>query len=176
METRSSHSGNDADSNGARQPLRHGSDAQRNILKEEEKTMDAKEAVHSVEHAASHARGSVIELATQALKMANSFRSMRATDAVDSVLGRVGLQRQSSMLVPIGIFVAGATLGGLVGLALAPSAGKKLRKRVARFLWSEIDAVEEQASKVAERVTDTVHDMIGDEKPKARTRNGAKHA
>lgn len=150
--------------------------------------MDAKDAVHSVEHAASHARGNVIELATQVLKTINSLRAMRATDAVDSVLGRVGLQRRESMLVPVGIFIAGATVGGLVGLALAPSTGKKLRKRVAKMMWTEIDAAEEQASKVvdqvaesaskvAERVGDTVHDMLGDdERSKPRARNGTKHA
>src|SRR5204863_3922554 len=104
------------------------------------------------------------------------------------VLGRVGLQRRTSMLVPVGIFIAGAAVGGMVGLALAPSTGKKLRKRIAQMMWTEIDAAEEQASKVVDHVTasaskvasrvgETVHDVLGaDERAKPRSRNGAKHA
>lgn len=111
--------------------------------------MDAKEAVHSVEQAA---RGSALELATTALRV------------LDAALRRVGLQRRSSMLVPVGILAAGAVIGGVVVLAIAPASGKTVRRRVARFLWSEIDAVEERASKVAERVSETVHG------------NGTKHA
>ena len=120
--------------------------------------MEAKDAIHSVEHAAGHARGSMVELATQALEMINSLRAMRA---VDFALGRVGLRRRESVLVPIGIFAAGAVVGGMVGMMVAPSTGKTLRKRVARFLSRELDDIEEAADKAAEKVAAKVADVRG---------------
>lgn len=100
-------------------------------------------AVHAVEStvddavargrgAAGHAKTSVMEYGTQALKLVAALRALES-DAVDSVLGRVGLARKPSGLQPVLWFAAGALVGGGAALALAPSI-KTLRHRFSRFL------------------------------------------
>jgi gas vesicle protein len=91
--------------------------------------------------------------------------------ALDSMLGR-----RASMWIPITLFATGIVVGGMVALTLAPSSGKKLRRGIARFIWTELDAVETQASKIAGSVTGTVHDMLEGDHTKPRKRNGVKHA
>ncbi len=62
---------------------------------------------------------------------------------VEHLLGQLGLQKRESAghyLVPaIGVFAAGAIIGGLLGLLFAPSSGRELRGQIERKLRPSLD-------------------------------------
>lgn len=89
----------------------------------------AEHAAHRVMGTAAHTRASLIDLGAQALRFINDIRAAEVR-GVDSVLGRLGLQRRESTLRPIVWFVAGAALAGAVVFVVAPTQGKKIRERV----------------------------------------------
>ena len=90
-------------------------------------------AMKSADDAAPHSRPSVIEYATQGLKLFGALRALEI-GAVEALLGRVGLARRQSAVTPLFWFAAGAILGGGAALALSPAAGQPLRSRLARIL------------------------------------------
>jgi hypothetical protein len=80
-----------------------------------------------------HARASFIELGTQALRLANHVYEARLHD-VDSLLGRVGLQRRSSPMRAVAWFAAGAVIAGGAVMLLTPLRGEELVGRMASTL------------------------------------------
>jgi hypothetical protein len=54
--------------------------------------------------------------------------------SIDSLLDRIGLQHKRStasvVLPALGIFAAGAVVGGLLGLLFAPRSGRDLRQQI----------------------------------------------
>ncbi len=102
--------------------------------------MELKERTKDV---ANHSRTTLLEYGTHALKLVAALRALEI-EAVDSLLGRVGLGRRQSSLRPLWWFAAGAMVGGGVVFVLAPSSGKELRERAKRFLRASKD-VEVQA-------------------------------
>lgn len=84
-----------------------------------------------VKYAASSARGSVIDLGTQVLRLVNNVRESDLW-RTDGLLGRVGLSRRGSPLRPVLWFAAGAVVGG-AGLLLAPAIGRGLREGTSRL-------------------------------------------
>ena len=63
---------------------------------------------------------------------------------VDRLLSELGLQRRESAghyIIPaLGVFAAGAVVGGLLGLLLAPSSGRELRGQIEKKLRDVRDA------------------------------------
>ena len=118
-------------------------------------------------HAAdeSRPRPSVIEYATQALKLFGALRALEI-GAVDSLLTRVGLGRREHTVSPLIWFAAGAVVGGGTALAFAPASGKQLRQRLARFLDPSHGV--ELEKPLPAKMTDGV--------ASARKTNGGKHA
>ncbi len=90
-------------------------------------------APQAVQGAAASARGSILELGVQALKLINNLRREEA-HFVGSALERIGLQRRESSLRPIGWLAAGVVIGGSAVLLLAPGSVEALRRRVGNFL------------------------------------------
>jgi len=82
-----------------------------------------------------------IEYGTQALKFFGALRALEL-GPVDSLLGRVGLGKRDAAVGPVIWLAAGAVIGGGVALAMAPMSGKKLRRRLARFIDSGAVEVE----------------------------------
>jgi hypothetical protein len=117
-------------------------------------------ADHVAEHmkdATSHARGTLFDLAAQAMKLVNGAREAESR-GMDTLLDRMGLQRRRSGLVPVLWFAAGAIAAGGVVLLLAPTSGKSLRKFIAGFLDDGKDTLATQAEKVEHRVEAAVQD------------------
>jgi hypothetical protein len=121
-------------------------------------------ADHAAEHmkdVASHARGTMLDLAAQAMKLVSGAREAEGR-GVDTLLDRMGLQRRRSGFVPVLWLAAGAIAAAGVVLLLAPTSGKSLRKRIAGFLddGKEIgkDTLATQAEKVERRVGEAVQD------------------
>jgi len=92
-----------------------------------------------------------IEYGTQALKFFGALRALEL-GPVDSLLGRVGLGKRDATLGPVIWLAAGAVVGGGVALALAPMSGKKLRRRLARFIDSGTTELESDAKELVVRV------------------------
>jgi hypothetical protein len=105
----------------------------------------AERAAHQVKDTAAHTRASLLDLGAQALRFWNDMRTAELR-GVDSVLGRIGLQRRASAPSPIVWFVAGAAVAGVVLFVLAPTQGKKLRERIT-------GALHDRASKKAASAT-----------------------
>ena len=95
-------------------------------------------ATDHAQQQAHQARTSIIELATQALRLVNGIRAAEVRQA-ERALGWLGLQRRSSALRPVAWFVAGAAVAGAVVVAATPAAAP-LRRRVVRFFREEADA------------------------------------
>ena len=117
-------------------------------------------ADHVAEHmkdATSHARGTLLDLAGQAMKLVNGAREAESR-GMDTLLDRMGLQRRRSGLVPVLWFAAGAIAAGGIVLLLAPTSGKSLRKRIAGFLDDGKETLATQAEKVEHRVEEAVQD------------------
>ena len=53
---------------------------------------------------------------------------------LDRLLGELGLQKRRSasdyILPAVGVFTAGAIVGGILGLLFAPSSGREMRSRI----------------------------------------------
>ena len=127
----------------------------------------AEDAKGRATHVASYTRTSFLEYGTQALKLLGALRALEI-GAVDSVLGRVGLQRrQSGAMLPIMWFTAGALVAGGAAIAFAPSSGKDLRRRVARWIDSGVTDVEKDAKHVEARASETVESVKKDATSKA---------
>lgn len=106
-------------------------------------------------HVGIHARTSLLEYGTQALKLLGALRALEI-GAVDSVLARVGVgRRQSGSMLPVIWFTAGALVAGGAALAFAPSSGKDLRRRVARWIDSGGTEVEKDTKGIETHVSET---------------------
>jgi hypothetical protein len=84
---------------------------------------------HAAEHvkeAASHVRAKLFDFSTQLLKLINSAREAEGRGA-DTLLHRLGLQRQRGPRVGVLWFAAGAVTVGTAVFLMTP-AGKKLRR------------------------------------------------
>lgn len=111
----------------------------------------AEHAAEQVKETASHARARFFDFSTQVLKLVNGIREAQGR-GTDSVLDRLGLQRQTGPLGPALWFAAGAvTAGAAVFLTASPS-GRKLRQRIASFLGGGVEAVVAGAGAVEQRV------------------------
>ena len=115
----------------------------------------AEQATDQVKEAASHARARVLDFSTQVLKLVNGIRAAQGRGA-DTVLDRLGLQRQTGPLGPAVWFAAGALTAGTVVFLTTTASGKKLRQRIASFLASEAKTVAAEADVVEQRVHDAV--------------------
>jgi|SRR5580698_9472411 hypothetical protein len=89
----------------------------------------AEHAAHHVMGTAAHTRASFVDLGAQALRFINNIQAAEVR-GVDSVLGRVGLQRRESALRPLLWFVAGAAAAGAIVFIVAPTQGRKIRERI----------------------------------------------
>jgi ElaB/YqjD/DUF883 family membrane-anchored ribosome-binding protein len=119
----------------------------------------ADHAAEQMKDAASHARGTLLDLAAQAMKLVHGAREAESR-GVDTLLDRMGLQRRRSGIVPVLWFAAGAIVAGGVVLLLAPESGKSLRKRIAGFLDDGNETIATKADGVEHRVEETVrHDV-----------------
>jgi hypothetical protein len=127
-------------------------------------------ATEQVKEAASHARARFFDFSTQVLKLVNGIREAQGRGA-DTVLDRLGLQRQTGPLGPALWFAAGAVTAGAAVLLLAPMSGKKLRQRIASFIGGEVQAAVAEAGTVEQRVEEAVK---GDARASAHAPNGAK--
>ena len=60
---------------------------------------------------------------------------------LERLLGELGLERRRSgsdfLLPALGVFAAGAIVGGVLGLLLAPSSGRELRSEIEKKLSPE---------------------------------------
>ena len=60
---------------------------------------------------------------------------------LERLLGELGLEKRRTtgdfVLPAIGVFAAGAIVGGVIGLLLAPSSGRELRSEIEKRLYSE---------------------------------------
>lgn len=92
-----------------------------------------------------------IEYGTQALKFFGALRALEL-GPVDSLLGRVGLGKRDPTIGPVIWLAAGALVGGGVALAMAPMSGKKLRRRLARFIDSGATEPESNVKELEVRV------------------------
>ncbi len=86
-----------------------------------------------VSHKAAHMRSGLVELGTQVLRLVNNMRESQALD-VESLLGRIGLQRRRSAAIPIAWFIAGVVVAGGAALLLAPMKGEDLIDELAKFV------------------------------------------
>jgi hypothetical protein len=92
-----------------------------------------------------------IEYGTQALKFFGALRALEL-GPVESLLGRVGLGKRDATIGPVIWLAAGAVVGGGVALAMAPMSGKKLRRRIARFIDSGTTEIESDVKELEARV------------------------
>ena len=62
---------------------------------------------------------------------------------LERILGELGLEKRrttSDFILPaLGVFAAGAVVGGILGLVLAPSSGRELRGQIERKLRPTVD-------------------------------------
>jgi len=92
-------------------------------------------AMHATDHlksAGSRTRGSFLDLGVQTMKLLNTVRAQEVR-TVENVLGRIGLQRRENPLRPLALFFAGAAVAGGAALLLAPTSGRKARKKIREF-------------------------------------------
>lgn len=95
-----------------------------------------------------------------------------ASQVMETVLGRLGLQRRS-VRGPLAWFAAGAAVAGIAVLALTPVTGKNLRQRVTRFFGDEAKEIVSAARTAERKVEGAVKSEIA--QPKSMP-NGAKPA
>ena len=84
-------------------------------------------AMQTADHlksAGSRTRLSVLDLGVQTMKLLNTMRAQEMR-TVESVLGRIGLQRRENPLRPLALFFAGAAVAGGAALLIAPTSGRK---------------------------------------------------
>jgi hypothetical protein len=130
----------------------------------------AEHATEQVKEAASHARARFFDFSTQVLKLVNGIREAQGR-GTDTVLDRLGLQRQTGPLGPALWFAAGAVTAGAAVFLLAPTSGKKLRQRIARFFEGGVESAVAKAGAVEQRVEEAVR---GEAPAAAHSPNGAK--
>jgi hypothetical protein len=97
-------------------------------------------AMHTTDNlkgAASRTRGSFLELGVQSLKLLNTVRAQEVR-TLDIALGRIGLQRRENPLRPVALFFVGAAIAGGAALLLAPTSGRKARRKI-RELFGATD-------------------------------------
>jgi|SRR5579859_1274785 len=104
---------------------------------------------HAADQVSHAARASYVELAAQVLDLFNGIRAAE-TRGMTSLLDRIGLQRRSSVLVPIAWFVGGALVAGAAVAMITPASGKALRQRIRTFLGSEIETIASDAKSVVQ--------------------------
>jgi hypothetical protein len=104
------------------------------------------------------------DLSTQVMRLINGARDAEGR-GVDALLDRLGLQRRGSALTPLIWFAVGAAVAGTVVVLMAPTSGKELRERIAKFLGGEVEAVAARA-KAAEHLTEETVKTVP---------NGARH-
>jgi hypothetical protein len=129
------------------------------------------QATHAVKQAASLARENFLEFGTQLVKLLGRMREAEGRGA-DSLLEHMGLQRRTGLAKPVVCFAAGAIVGAGAALLLAPTAGDKLRKKLAAFFSTEIDQV---TSPVKPLVTAAEQSAEEAEVVAKKADNGAKH-
>jgi hypothetical protein len=109
----------------------------------------------TAEHATEQLKDTFVELSSQAMKLFNNLR-----DAEDrgmaTVLDRLGLQRRQSALTPALWFAGGAIFAGAAVLLLAPTSGKKLRRRIAGILDGELQEATSAATSLEQRLEETL--------------------
>jgi hypothetical protein len=115
-------------------------------------------AAEQVKEAASHARTTFLDLSTQVMKLINGAREAEGR-GVEAVLDRLGLQRRTSALGPVLWFAVGAAVAGTSVVLMTPTSGKKLRRRIARFLGGEVEAVTTEAKETKEHTEDGMKKM-----------------
>ena len=102
----------------------------------------AGDTIDRVGNGARHARTSLLDFGTQVLRLVNSLGVLER-NAVDSLIGRVGLQRRESGLGPVMWFATGGALVGGAILALSPRTRNELGSRLARMFEDGVDASKE---------------------------------
>jgi hypothetical protein len=115
-------------------------------------------ADHATEHlkgAASHGRATLLELSAQVKKVINGAREAEDR-GVDALLDRLGLQRRQTALNPVLWFAAGAAAAGTVWFLISSTSGKKLLRRISRFVGGEAEPSSVHAKAVEQQVEQPV--------------------
>ncbi|APR85461.1 Hypothetical protein A7982_10810 [Minicystis rosea] len=125
----------------------------------------AKSVMDSAREGAEHAMDSAKVGTEQAVASTRSafFEGVRTVSSLvstlkkldrDDALGWVGLARRRSPLYTVAIFGAGVMIGAGVGMMVAPTSGKKLRRRIGERLRDLAREVEGPLDQVKENVKD----------------------
>jgi hypothetical protein len=126
----------------------------------------ADHATEHVKHAASHVGSSLLDLSTQVIRFANGVREAQGR-GVETMLGRLGLQRRQGALGPVLWFAAGAVAAATAVLLLSPTTGPQLRRRITAFIGRETEPNAGQPGVAEPRI----------EEPEVSAQhNGAQHA
>jgi len=104
---------------------------------------------------ASSSRAGLDDFGTQVVRMLSSWRDIERR-GVDTLLDRMGLQRQESALRPLLWIAAGAVVGGCAVYVLAPRAGDTIRIGIEKLRQARVWA-EGHASKAASSVSSAVN-------------------
>lgn len=122
----------------------------------------AQRAAHDVKNEATDVaqltRTTLIEYATHTVKFLAALRVLRL-GAVDSLLGGVGLERRRRGVHPAVWFTAGAVVAGGTALALAPSSGEDLRRRIARWIDRGVDEVQKEVQQIEAGVREQIGEV-----------------
>ncbi len=111
----------------------------------------AEHATDAIKDTGASAKSSLLDVGVQLMRLFNDARAMESR-GVESLLGRVGLQRQQSAAVPVLWFAAGAAVATGATLLLAPTSGAELRKKLSGMLSS----VEKSASKELQEIETSI--------------------
>jgi len=109
---------------------------------------------------ASSSRAGLDDFGTQVARMLSSWRAIERR-GVDTLLDRMGLQRQTSFVRPVLWVAAGAVAGGCAVYFLAPRAGDTIRIGMEKIRQAGAWAGA-RAQEAATKVSDTVKHVNGE--------------
>jgi gas vesicle protein len=117
----------------------------------------ASAAANTAEHIAEATKGGFGDVLSKLGKAYGIARSFHLDDLVE----RAGYTRRSSTLGTIATFTSGFALGAGAALLVAPTSGRKLRRRIASAVKSFVSAGEEKAATLAKDAEDAAHALKG---------------
>jgi hypothetical protein len=118
----------------------------------------ADSAVDQVKKNASFAKGNLLELGTQTIKFITAVREMQSRGTM-RMLGRLGLQRRRSRVMPAIWFFTGALAAGVAVLMLAPASGQETRSRLNRKLDQGLKGAKEAGKHMEGAMSDARSEM-----------------